>query len=445
MELVDLLDKYGANFEGVNGNYSPTTNAYTQVATQDNPDYASMHATLNKYYDTKRNSQLNRIGLVDSALKNKREIEAATTKYERERALEILKGKLNRLAKREELKQKKSLGLGNSLTFEQKLDLEEKKHTNKVDYADHVHKLFMDKEDKKVESHGKKSEKTTEEKGKQDQLKSGLKLKEEEYKQSNKEKNDETKYNNSVSLLGIKHGNDLEKINTQHGNKKELLELTQGNNLEKLFIGHDLNKELIDHKTTRSNEGATHRATESIRVDNAKHKNKKDLQNTKTIDSLILQDNKYINQDKLQNSRQTHQKEMKGIDEKIQGMKSKDNEARLKNSRSNSEDNVKIQELKHDAALKEIEALNNLVEENDNGGSLVIGPSVVDKNKDNRSFFQKLLDKATKKEVENAKEEEKLSQLFNNRYGLFPIFGEEELLRSLGIFDDEDFDDDLLG
>jgi hypothetical protein len=84
-------------------------------------------------------------------------------------------------------------------------------------------------------------------------------------------------------------------------------------------------------------------------------------------------------------------------------------------------------------------------EDNDNGGSLVVGPSVVDKNKDDRSFFQKLWDKATKKEVENAKEEEKLSQLFNNRYGLLPIFGEEELLRSLGIFDDEEYDDDLLG
>ena len=71
MELVDLLDKYGANFEGVNGNYSPTTNIYTQVAALDNPDYASMHATLNKYYDTKRNSQQNQIGLINSALKNK--------------------------------------------------------------------------------------------------------------------------------------------------------------------------------------------------------------------------------------------------------------------------------------------------------------------------------------------------------------------------------------
>lgn len=91
VNLLKLFDDNDFSFHNTPNTTSQPTNIYTQIAAQDNPDYAAMLSVINRHMDNDNNWRDAFLGSVNSAIENKNAKEAAKIKAENDYKKEQMK------------------------------------------------------------------------------------------------------------------------------------------------------------------------------------------------------------------------------------------------------------------------------------------------------------------------------------------------------------------
>lgn len=436
MNLIDVLTEEGFNSIPANYDTSNSTNVYERVAAESNPDYAPMLASINKHMDNDLNRKRTLFGILNSIKQRRDAITDATIKYNREVDLERIKSLLDMREKLLELKTKKRLGLGNSLTYDQKVDIENLKFKNKKDYVDYVtqqlRKRLEDKNDANMEMDDYETEN-----------KKGLKT----YNINEDLRKQERVQKDKVDFQNIKHEDSMEQIEQKHKNNVEFQGIKQEDLLDALDIKHNNGLETLLYKSyfdslrnqekyEQNKKLIQQREESAIKRDDNSFKNKESLEDKRHKNKTEYETQTYTNRKTLSDDRIKAQRDAKQIDKEIQEGKNTTNLEIEKSRKENKEVDERIQDKKLEAA--KLDASTGTNKGYNPPTDLITGPKPgnkkpeEDNSDDNNSNEGGLWDK-TKKLLN-------LSRMYSPKYGFNrKITNEDDFLYELGITDEIDF------
>lgn len=430
MNLIDVLTEEG--FNGVPANYdtSNSTNVYERVAAESNPDYAPMLASINKHMDNDLNRKRTLFGILNSIKQRRDAITNATIKFNREVNLERIKSILDMKEKLLELKEKKRLGLDSSLTYQQKVDLDDHKTKNKKDYADYLTKKLKERLEDKNNANKEI-----------DDHKSGNKKDIKTHNTNEDLRKQEKIQKDKIEFQGIKHNDSMEQIQQKHDNNIEFQGIKQEDLLDALDVKHTngletlLTKSYFDslrnqEKYEQNSKLIKQREKSAIKRDDNSYKNKESLEGLRDKNKTNHENIVYTNKKDLLDTRLKGQENAKQIDKEIQEGKNTTNLEIQKSRKDSKEIEKEIQDKKLEAAKLGVSSGTN--EGYTPPVNLIKGPKPKENNSDddnsnNNSFWEK------------GKKFLNLSRLYTSKYGINPKISDEEFLSELGIIDETDF------